>query len=117
MGVFREMKWDGEDLELRLVIRDGRAFAYLPDVPGQHFPVTIEDDVLERIKTLSEETMQCPECGGTGSDGWSFCRTCNGTGEINRHHNQVPDRIHKRTGRLIQYLPGRKGHNDDTRRG
>lgn len=26
----------------------------------------------------------CPECGGTGSHPWkqSFCRRCNGTGEI-----------------------------------
>ena len=114
------MKWDREvfenQIELRLVIREGRAIAYLPSVPGQHFPVTIDDSVLERIKVLNGETMKCPECGGTGSDGWSFCPTCNGTGKINKYHNPVPKRTHKRTGRVINFLPGRKGHNDDSRR-
>jgi DnaJ-class molecular chaperone len=30
------------------------------------------------------EPIICPDCGGTGSHPWknSFCRRCNGTGEI-----------------------------------
>jgi len=108
------MEWNREvqEIHMTLVIRGNEALAYLPSVPGQHFPITIEKSVLERIKTLKEEEMICPECHGTGSDGWSFCKVCNGKGRINKHHNSVPRRSNKRNGRLINHVPKREGHND-----
>ena len=37
--------------------------------------------------------MKCPDCGGKGGDtydvfGWTKCRTCNGTGEIEQTNDE-----------------------------
>jgi len=65
-------------IRLLLVIDDGEARAYLPSVPGQHFPVEIEPDVLERIRALAEDTLAWEIVGG--NDGMVLQEVWDGNG-------------------------------------
>lgn len=97
-----------------IMTEEGQGIAVHPDLPGQHFPIEMEPDVLERLTTMLEEvTMECPECHGTGSDGWSFCPTCQGSGHLpngNRHAKRCcPSHNPQRAAAV----PSRKGKYKD----
>lgn len=53
--------------------------------------ISLHPQARER-KELGMARITCPECHGSGSNGWSFCRVCDGKGWINRGHNPVPAR-------------------------
>jgi hypothetical protein len=53
---------------LQLVIDAQGARAYLPTVPGQHFPVSIEPHVLERILLLARDGLAREIVGDNGHE-------------------------------------------------
>ena len=88
-------------------------------IGGFHFPIEVDDLVLERMRIITEEeeTMKCPECGGTGCDGHSFCPTCQGSGELASDGSPKNGRHAKRkvpshNPRRAEAVPARIGHND-----